>query len=250
MKKKYKILIIQLILLPGILLAQESKSISNKENDKIVFDYKIEEGKKIKTLIFSNRNLILENDEIATVSPNGKIAGVLKYSKSPKLNASVNLFNEYSDVINSFEVAPLDKICVANNGKFVIYGFEPREGAHLPNYVRFYTQKGVEIIPTRNEYGMYVFAVFSDEDDILVVAGVEEKSPKEIIHVNITIYDKAFNKIGEYKIDNLSGYSILRAPLIDSYKDIIKVLISSGSGINYKVDTTYLDFSGTKLKFK
>ncbi len=250
MKNILNVIIIFFSLFSGLLFAQESQSNDSTVNDKIVFEYKYEGANKIKKLIFPTKTLLLKNDEIANVSPNGKITGVLKYSKSPASKASVTIYNEFSTIISSFEVAPLDIISMADDGRFAIYGCEPIDAIQLPRFIRFYTIEGEEIIPAKNEFGMFVYAVFSEKDDIVVVAGVEEKWPKDIIHANISIYDENFSKIGEYKIDDLSGYSIFRAPLIDSNKDIIKVLISSGSGVNYKTDTTYIDFSGTELKME
>jgi len=236
-----------IISIPIILFSQESNG--NKKNEIIIYEYITERNFRIKRLLFSSSTMQLNYREAAAVSQNGKIAAVFKYASLYDSNSIVTIFNVLGDKLNSFKVAPIGGyILLMNNENFVIFGSPPHEGIGKPIFVKFYTKDGVEIIPDKNEFGLHVYPVISEKKDILLIAGIEEKWPSEFMHANITIYDKSFTKIGEYKIDDLSGHSQFKTPLIDSTRNVIKVLISSGMGENYKVDTTFINFKGRILK--
>jgi len=224
---------------------------SDKQKAPLIKVMDLSEGsKKASGIKFADPNLgkpviiKLAPNETAAISPNAVLAGILKFARVGEPRASLRIYDRTGTQILEFKVAPLDKIAIADDGRFAVYGFEPTTEIATESRLQFYQRDGKAVVSRTEHFGLSHVGTFSQSDGLFVFLADEDAVFTDPHPVVVLIFDKDYRQKGSRRFEDWPLYAPLQKPIIDKKRGQVKLFRATGKGTNLTKETVFLDFSG------
>ncbi|MBN1184836.1 MAG: hypothetical protein JXB49_21295 [Bacteroidales bacterium] len=176
--KAIYIQIILLMMIQSVLIGQQDTT------NRIKYDA----ASRILSFPGSAKNIIqVKEDERVNVSNNGKKAAVLKLANPGMKETTLEIYNTDDKINQSYKVKPLSDIIISNDGRYVLYGYEPTNQEALISKITMYSNTGEELELINRSFGITIIGCFSDKNNYLVFLAdsVPDNGPTKTVELYV-----------------------------------------------------------------
>lgn len=198
-----------------------------------------------RNLVFSERTIVLNKGERGVISPNCNRAAILKWADHGDLFAIMKIYNEKGIEIGQHKVLPLDKVAIADDGRFVVYGFRLSPNGQKQEFA-LYDKNGKVMVRPLHSFSSIQRADFIPKTNSFFFCG-QIFSKKSKINT-ILLYDEMYNKKLSQVFYDWHIYStIMEVPIINENKKSLTLHLKTkyDSHIDFrKKETFVIGFDG------
>jgi hypothetical protein len=183
----------------------------------------------------------------ANVSENSKLVAIHQlYKKQP----FIEVFNPKGKLLGNYNVIKYDKVAIANDGKFIVFGLCPTQHEEFESGIAFYSSNGNLLKHITIKADEIMGKVSSLRNVFIEIHRISMTINQEISAI-VGCYDLCGNKLWEYPIAYITHFNEKTLSL-DEVKGqiILKVYFKKEKMTEYKKMTFILDLSGKLITEK